>query len=186
MVKFCPDCGKPVQFQNSKFCFYCGAKLTIDRPVSQNEPTQLIRIPKDMSLTEGEIPIWFGQINWISMWPIILIAIFFLLTIILSLIGILFLIMVWIEVSTSEYFISNKRIFFKRGLISRVLKDIKIEWVTSIFVRQGISGRILNFGNIGILTPGELAGAIGFVGVSDPMKVKAIIEDTLVKYKKNP
>jgi uncharacterized membrane protein YdbT with pleckstrin-like domain len=94
------------------------------------------------------------------------------------------LIIAWIEISTSEYFISNKRIYFKRGLISRVLNDINIGWVTNIFVQQSISGRILNFGNIGISTPGERAGAIGFVGVSDPMKGKAIIEDTLVKYKK--
>lgn len=94
--------------------------------------------------------------------------------------------MAWIDVSTSEYFISNKRIYFKRGLISRVMNDIKIEWVTNIFVQQGIFGRLLNFGNIGISSPGERAGAIGFVGVSDPMTVKAIIEDTLAKYKKNP
>ena len=67
-----------------------------------------------------------------------------------------------------------------------MLNDIKIEWITNIFVQQGIFGRILNYGNIGISSPGEHAGAIGFVGVSDPAGVKAIIEDTLTKYKKNP
>jgi uncharacterized membrane protein YdbT with pleckstrin-like domain len=139
-----------------------------------------------MSLTEGEIPIWFGQTSWESMWPVILIAIICLLTIFLFFISIILLIMAWIDISTSEYFISNKRIYFKRGLISRGLNDIKIEWVTNIFVQQGVFGRILNFGNIGISSPGERGGSIGFVGVSDPMKVKAIIEDTLTKYKKNP
>ncbi len=58
--------------------------------------------------------------------------------------------------------------------------------VTNIFVRQGIFGRILNYGDIGISSPGERAGAIGFVGVSDPIKVKGIIEDTISKYKKTP
>ena len=67
-----------------------------------------------------------------------------------------------------------------------MLNDIKIEWITNIFVQQGIFGRILNYGNIGISSPGEHSGAIGFVGASDPMGVKAIIEDTLTKYKKNP
>jgi hypothetical protein len=71
---------------------------------------------------------------------------------------------------------------FKRGFISRVMNDIKIEWVTNIFVRQGIFGRILNYGNIGISSPGEVAGTVGFVGISDPIKVKAIIEDTLARY----
>jgi uncharacterized membrane protein YdbT with pleckstrin-like domain len=145
-----------------------------------------IQIPKDMSLTEGEIPIWFGQMSWVSRWFWILIVIICLLTRILIVIAIIIAILVSIDVLTSEYFISNKRIYFKRGLISRVLNDIRIEWITNIFVQQGIFGRILNYGNIGISSPGEHAGAIGFVGVSDPMGVKAIIEDTLTKYKKNP
>jgi uncharacterized membrane protein YdbT with pleckstrin-like domain len=146
-----------------------------------------IQIPKDMSLTEGEIPIWFGQMSWVSKWFWIFIAIICLLTrnSFLIVIAIFIAILVAIDVLTSEYFISNKRIYFKRGLISRVLNDIKIEWITNIFVQQGIFGRILNYGDIGISSPGERSGAIGFIGVSDPMKIKAIIEDTLTKYKKN-
>jgi uncharacterized membrane protein YdbT with pleckstrin-like domain len=138
--------------------------------------------------TEGEIPIWFGQMSWVSTWFWILIAIICLITrnSFFIVIAIIIAILVCIDVLTSEYFISSKRIYFKRGLISRVLNDIKIEWITNIFIQQGIFGRILNYGNIGISSPGEHAGAIGFVGVSDPMGVKAIIEDTLTKYKKNP
>ncbi len=139
-----------------------------------------------MSLTEGEIPIWFGKMSWISRWFWILIAIIFFITIIFFIVGVITTILVLIDVLTSEYFISNKRIYFKRGLISRTMNDIKIEWVTNIFVRQGIFGRILNYGDIGISSPGEHAGAIGFVGVSDPIKVKGIIEDTISKYKKTP
>jgi len=118
------------------------------------------------------------------MWLLLLVGVICLFTVILIFISIICFIVAWIDVTTSEYFVSNKRIYFKRGLISRVLNDIKIEWVTNDFVQQGIFGRVLNFGNIGISSLGEPAGAIGFVGVSDPMKVKAIIEDTLVKYKK--
>jgi len=147
-----------------------------------------IRIPEDMSLTEGEIPIWFGQMSWISRWFWILIAIICVITFnpVLIVIAILIVILVVIDVLTSEYFISDKRIYIKRGLITRRLNDIKIEWITNIFVQQGIFGRVLSYGDIGISSPGEHGGAIKFVGVSDPMGVKAIIEDTLLKYKKNP
>jgi hypothetical protein len=171
----CQKCGKANPDTN-QFCCGCGEAL---------KKTD-IQVPKDMSLTEGEIPIWFGQRSWASMWLVLLIALFCLLTIFLFFITILFLIMAWIDISTSEYFVSNKRIYIKRGLISRSINDIKIEWITNIFVRQDVAGRILNFGNVGISSPGEHAGAIGFVGVSDPMKVKTIIEDILTKYKKNP
>lgn len=140
-----------------------------------------------MSLAEDEVPLWFGQMSWISNWFWILIAMIFLLLGAFGiLIALIILILVVISVVTSEYFISNKRIYFKRGLISRILNDIKIEWITNIYVQQGIFGRILNYGNVGISSPGEHAGAIGFIGVSDPMGIKKIIEDNLIKNKKNP
>lgn len=147
-----------------------------------------IKTPKDMSLTEGEIPIWFGQMSWVSRWFWIVMVIICLLTgsSFFIVVAVLIAILVLIDVLTSEYFISNKRIYFKRGLLSRVLNDIKIEWITNIFVQQGIFGRMLNYGDIGISSPGEHGGAIGFIGVSDPMNVKAIIEETLVNHKKNP
>jgi len=151
---------------------------------NENETKSTIRIPHDMRLIEGEVPIWFGQISWVANWLLLLLGIVFLLTIYLFFIGLIFFAVAWINVTTSEFFVSNKRIYAKRGLISRTLNDIKIEWVTNVFVQQGIFGRILNFGNIGISTPGERGGAIGFPGVSDPMKVKTIIEDTIAKYKK--
>jgi uncharacterized membrane protein YdbT with pleckstrin-like domain len=146
-----------------------------------------IRIPEDMSLAEDEIPIWFGQMSWISNWFWILIAIIFLFLGAFGIfIAIIILILVVISVLTSEYFISSKRIYIKRGLISRTLNDIKIEWITNIYVQQGIFGRILNYGNVGISSPGESAGAIGFMGVSDPIGIKKIIEENLIKNKKTP
>jgi len=146
-----------------------------------------VRIPEDMSLTEGEIPLWFGQMSWISRWVWILIAIIFFITVnsVFMVIAVLIVMLVVIDVVTSEYCILNKKIYSKHGLISRQLNDIKIEWITNIFVKQGIFGRVLKYGDIGISTPGEHGGAIGFIGVSDPLGVKAIIEDTLMKYKEN-
>ena len=61
----------------------------------------------------------------------------------------------------------------------------KIGQATNIFVQQGTFGRILNCSSIGISSPEDRGVAIGFLVVSDLMKIKAIIEDTFVKYKKN-
>jgi membrane protein YdbS with pleckstrin-like domain len=180
MSKFCTNCGKILQFENAEICPYCGVKID---PAKISAP---IRIPKNMSLMDGEVPIWFGHISWAANFLILLIGLFCLLTVILFFITIMCVIIAWINVSTSEYFVSNKRIYAKRGLISRVLNDIKIEWVTNVYFQQGIVGRILNFGNLGISTPGERGGAVEFLGISDPLKVKAIIEDILTKYRRNP
>jgi uncharacterized membrane protein YdbT with pleckstrin-like domain len=140
-----------------------------------------IRTPTEISMTEGEVPLWFGQMSWAANWALLLLGVVFLI----FLIGIIFFIIAWINVATSEYFISNKRIFVKYGLISRVMNDIKMEWVTNTSLAQDFFGRILNYGNVLIATPGTATGTEMMVGVSDPMMVKGMIEERLVKFKKN-
>jgi hypothetical protein len=149
-----------------------------------------IHIPTDISLVEGETPIWFGQMSWEANWVLILFAILSLCTVIVfSVIGIIlsiiFVILAWINVTTSEYFVSNKRIYLKHGLISRVAIDFKkLDWITNTAIVQDFFGRILNFGNVLIATPGTYIGTSMFRGVSDPMKIKVIIENRIICHKK--
>jgi uncharacterized membrane protein YdbT with pleckstrin-like domain len=143
-----------------------------------------IRIPTDISLTEGETPIWFGQMSWAANWVWILLAIFFLFTVIGIILSIIFIIIAYMNVATSEYFISNRRIFVKYGFISRVMNDIKMEWVTNTSLAQDFFGRILNFGNVLIATPGTTTGTEMMMGVANPMVIKGMIEERIVKFKK--
>lgn len=142
----------------------------------------VIRTPTEVTLTEGEVPIWFGQMSWAANWFLILLGVVFL---IFFLLGVVFFILAWVNVITSEYFISNKRIFVKYGLISRTMNDIKMEWVTNTSLAQSFVGRILNFGNVLIATPGTATGTEMMAGVTDPMIIKGMIEERLVKFKKN-
>jgi uncharacterized membrane protein YdbT with pleckstrin-like domain len=141
-----------------------------------------IRIPTDVSLIEGEKPIWFGQMTYAANWPLFLLGLLFFWTII----GLpLFFILAWINVTTSEYFISNKRIYLKHGLIARVALDSKkMDWITNTAIVQDFFGRILNYGNVLIATPGTYIGTSMFKGVEDPMRIKEIIEERIVNYKK--
>jgi len=143
-----------------------------------------IRIPTDISLTEDEIPIWFGQMSWAANWPLLLLAVIFVFTIIGIILSIILFVIAWLNVITSEYFVSNKRIYYKYGFISRVANDIKMGWVTNLSIRQGFFGRILNYGDVLIATPGTYTGTSMFRGVSNPMMVKGMIENRLVNYKK--
>ena len=127
--------------------------------------------------------VWTDE-AWVANWALLLLAIICALTIILFILAIIFFVIAWINVATSEYFISTKKIYYKYGLISRVANDIKMEWITNTSISQGFFGRILNFGNVLIATPGTYTGTSMFVGVSNPMMVKGIIEDRIVKYKK--
>ncbi len=69
--------------------------------------------------------------SWVANWGWLLLAVLFLLPIITFFFSIIFFIIAFLNVITSEYFISNKRIFVKYGFISRVMNDIKMEWVTN-------------------------------------------------------
>jgi tetratricopeptide (TPR) repeat protein len=143
-----------------------------------------IRIPTDVSLTDDEEPIWFGHMSWASQWVLILIGIILIFTIIGIIISIILFVIAAIHVETSEYFISNRRVYLKYGLIRRTVNDLKLEWITNISVTQGFVGRILNFGNVIIATPGTYSGTSPFMGVSDPMKVRGMLDIQTQKYKK--
>jgi tetratricopeptide (TPR) repeat protein len=141
-----------------------------------------IKIPTDISLSEGETPIWSGNMSWAANWAFILLAILFIWTIILP---IIFIIIAYINVSTSEYFVSNRRVYIKYGWIRRAINDLKLDWITNVSISQGFFGRIINFGTVLIATPGTYTGTSGFVGVSDPMKIRGIIDSQIQIYKKN-
>jgi tetratricopeptide (TPR) repeat protein len=141
-----------------------------------------IKIPTDVTLNENEDPIWSGHMSWASNWIWLLLALLLCWTIILPFI---FVIIAWINVATSEYFISNRRVYLKYGLIRRTVNDLKLEWITNISVTQGFVGRVLNFGNVVIATPGTYSGTSPFLGVSDPMKVRGILDIQTQKYKNN-
>jgi hypothetical protein len=71
----------------------------------------------------------------------------------------------------------------KYGIIARRVFEIKNEWITTAAVRQGVIGRMLNYGDILISVPGHYLGTIAMYGVSDPLHVKAILDDTLRRFR---
>jgi hypothetical protein len=165
-----------------------------------------IKIPAGFSLIEGEKPVWHGRMSWKANWPLILFSMFWWATAIFILVtlpfrslpasfldsiyifglgpGLLSLVLAWLNVISSEYFITNRRVYVKYGIISRKTWDLKWEWITNYFVQQGLIARILNYGDIVISTPGVGAGAAKMMGVSDPMHIKTILEETLLNFGK--
>ncbi|MDI9646493.1 MAG: PH domain-containing protein [Archaeoglobales archaeon] len=136
-------------------------------------------IPADLVLFDGEIPLWSGRMSWKSNWWLLFLGTLTFWTIL----GLLFFLVAYLRVKSSEYFVSNLRIYIKYGLIARRTMEIRNEWITNYAVFQGFIGRILNYGDILIATPAQYLGSALIKGVSDPMFVKAMIDDATQRSK---
>lgn len=56
----------------------------------------------------------------------------------------------WIKRKTTEIVVTDRRIIHKIGLITRRTEEINITKVETVDVEQGLAGRILGYGTVGI------------------------------------
>jgi len=158
-----------------------------------------VKVPSGFSLREGERPIWYGRRSFKSVIGYIIVGLLFLFFggglaavggaaagfgVLLILIAIILFIIAYLRVVATEYFITNLRTYVKYGLVGRRVIEVQNEWITDASVSQSFFGRALNYGNVVISTPGRAWGAVVMVGVSDPMRVKQVINDVLDRNKK--
>jgi len=90
----------------------------------------------------------------------------------------------YLRVIATEYIITSAYVYVRYGVISRDITQAKPEAVAAVNVEQGVLGRLLGYGDIMFMTPGE--GGRGFVvfrGVKDPVKLKMSFFDLLRKIK---
>jgi uncharacterized membrane protein YdbT with pleckstrin-like domain len=71
-----------------------------------------------------------------------------------TLIGLLWGLVHYVEVMTSEFAVTTSRLIFKVGLISRYTTELLLSKVESIGVQQGLVGRLLNFGDLTVTGTG--------------------------------
>jgi len=151
-----------------------------------------VRVPSGLSLVEGEVPYWYGRMSWRANLSLLLIGVLAIvlglgslsLNILLGIamlgLGLLLILLAILRVYGSEYFITNMRIYTKYGVIRRRIFEIRVEWITGSYISQSLLGRLYNYGDIVVSVPGLLTFA-ALVGVSDPMRVRLVIEDVLRK-----
>ena len=83
-------------------------------------------------------------------------------------------ILIWLGWRNTEQGVTNKRVIYKHGIISRKTDEIKLSAVESIIIKQGILGRIFGFGTV--IVTGRGAGDVTIKWMTDPMRVKREIE----------
>ncbi|MDP3106217.1 MAG: PH domain-containing protein [Candidatus Methanoperedens sp.] len=125
-------------------------------------------IQKDENIIYTGSPAWIGYF-----WGFV----FAIITIPTIIIPIIFIGIIYLHKSSTKYAITNKRVIGRAGIISEDFKSSTFKHITSLRVKQGIIGKIFNFGNIIIDTSGSGSG-FEFVWryVNNPVQVKNEIE----------
>jgi uncharacterized membrane protein YdbT with pleckstrin-like domain len=65
------------------------------------------------------------------------------------------LLMKWFERFTTEIDVTDKRVIYKKGFISRETVEMNMDKIVSVDVKQSILGRILDYGTITINGAGD-------------------------------
>ena len=116
---------------------------------------------------------------WPIIWLVVALLIFFsmsdvavrdVLSILIFLLAILTSISVFINYTTSEFAITNKRVIVKVGFIRRNSIEILLSKVEGIQVNQGILGRIFGFGSIVVSGTGGTKDP--FHKISNPLEFR--------------
>ena len=80
----------------------------------------------------------------------------------------------FLRLKYTEQGVTNKRIIFKTGIISRKTEEMTLKSIETVEINQGILGRIFGFGDIRVT--GRGISDVEFKGLYDPMAVKRQIE----------
>jgi uncharacterized membrane protein YdbT with pleckstrin-like domain len=82
----------------------------------------------------------------------------------------------WFRRWTTEIAVTDKRIIYKRGFITRHTAEMNMDKVSSVDVDQSIWGRMLDFGSIHILGAGGAAGIEHLHLIASPIALRNAID----------
>ena len=123
------------------------------------------------SLSSGEEIVGRFRLHWFSRIPMAIWIVLGLVTF-----GITWVVAIYefLRLRGIEQGVTNKRVIFKTGIISRKSEEMKLASIETVEIDQGVMGRMFNFGDVKIT--GRGISDLVFKGISDPMSVKRQIE----------
>lgn len=88
----------------------------------------------------------------------------------------------WLIWWNKQYIITNRRVIKIAGIINKDVTNSSLEKVNDVKLVQSFWGRVMNYGNVHIMTASEL-GINLFSQISDPIKFKTTMLDAKEKEK---
>ena len=84
-------------------------------------------------------------------------------------VGVIHILRAWITAVNTEIIVTSRRVIYKTGFIRRNTVEMNLDKVESVLVRQGILGRMLNFGEV--IIRGVGAGLEPVANVAQPLQL---------------
>jgi membrane protein YdbS with pleckstrin-like domain len=92
---------------------------------------------------------------------------------VVGVLGILLLLGAWIRRRSTEIAVTDKRVIYKRGLLSRHTVEMNVSKIETVDVEQGLGGRVWGYGTL--LIRGTGAGFEPLVGIGSPLRIRNAI-----------
>ena len=92
---------------------------------------------------------------------------------VVGLLGLLLLLGAWIRRRSTEIVVTDRRVIYKRGLLSRHTVEMNVSKIETVDVEQGLGGRIWSYGTVVIRGTGS--GFEPLVGVGSPLAIRNAI-----------
>jgi uncharacterized membrane protein YdbT with pleckstrin-like domain len=95
-------------------------------------------------------------------------------------VGLLWGVVHWVELRTSEFAVTTTRVIFKVGLVARYSTELLLAKVESISVQQTLSGRLLGFGDLNVIGTGGTREV--FRRVRDPIGFRNFVQQASISH----
>jgi uncharacterized membrane protein YdbT with pleckstrin-like domain len=140
-------------------------------------------------LQPGERVVHVGRLHWVMYLPSIVLlciglAVFmipttenrspiYVISALLVLSAAVSAFLAWFKQFTTEIAVTDRRIIYKTGFISRETAEMNMQRVETVAVEQSIVGRVLNYGTVDIRGTG--AGIEDLKMIADPLALRSAI-----------
>jgi len=84
-----------------------------------------------------------------------------------------------VKLTRTTYTITSRRLRVEIGLLSRELRETRLELVQDVVARQTLLERVLGVGSVEFSTAGAADNELAFTGVSDPQRVVRTVDRAL-------
>ena len=93
------------------------------------------------------------------------------------LLGVAAFLSIMIPIWTTEIGVTNQRFILKRGLLRRATNELQLRAIEQVNLRQGIPGRLFNFGHLEVHGTG--VDDIVLPAIADPVALQKAIQDSV-------